>query len=293
MTGNFIDTIRLGKSKLPNSKMKVQLIETDYGKLRVLDTKGNKPVIINVPDGPNIIEHHQTLIEKLSVNFRVICFEFPGLGFSFPTIEHDYSFERSAKILLQLMDILQVEKAALCFSCSNGFYAIKAAEIVPERFTYLFLTQTPSVHSMKEWTDLTIPKILTYPIIGQLINSFTEKKLARIWYKTALPKSTDKTEYENIAFNSLHNGGCFCLSSLVQGLTKQLNSSLKQTKVPSTQIWGKKDYSHRKTDSKSIFEHLPNCEIIEFDNCGHFPELESIENYVRLVNERLNNLKAR
>jgi pimeloyl-ACP methyl ester carboxylesterase len=291
MKGNFIDTIRLGKSKLPNNKLNMQLIETDYGRLRVLDTKGNKPVIISVPDGPNVIEHHQSLIEKLSVNFRVICFEFPGLGFSFPTMEHDYSFERSAKILLQLMEILRIDRAALCFSCSNGFYAIKATEIAPERFTYLFLTQTPSVHSMKDWTDLTIPKILTYPIIGQLINSFTEKKLARIWYKTALPKSTDKTEYERIAFNSLNKGGCFCLSSLVQGLIPESNSSLKQIRVPSTQIWGKKDYSHRKTDNKTILEHLPNCEIIEFDNCGHFSELESTDNYVKLVNERLNAFK--
>jgi pimeloyl-ACP methyl ester carboxylesterase len=291
MNGSFIDTVRLGRNRLPSSKMNAQLIQTDYGKLRVLDTKGKKPVIISVPDGPNVIEHHHNLIEKLSTDFRVICFEFPGLGFSFPSIGHDYSFERSAKILLQLMDLLKVEKTALCFSCSNGFYAIKAAEIAPERFTYLFLTQTPSIHSMKDWTDLTVPKILTYPIVGQLINSFTEKKLARIWYKTALPKSTDKTEYENIALNYLHSGGCFCLSSLVQGLKTQLNSSLKQTKVPSIQIWGKKDYSHRKTDNKSIFEHLPNCEIVEFDNCGHFSDLESTDNYVRLVSERLSDLK--
>jgi len=189
------------------------------------------------------------------------------------------------------MDILKVEKAALCFSCSNGFYAIKAGEMAPERFTHFFLAQTPSVHSMKEWVDLTIPKILTYPIVGQLINSFYERKLAKSWYKTALPKSTDKTIYQNTALSALNKGGCFCLSGLVQGLVPELNSPLKQTKVPSTLIWGKKDYSHRKTDNKSILEHLPNCEIIEFDTCGHFPELESTENYARLVNERLNSLK--
>jgi hypothetical protein len=43
MTGNFIDTIRLGNSKLPYDKINQQLIETDYGKIRVLDRK-------NVPD---------------------------------------------------------------------------------------------------------------------------------------------------------------------------------------------------------------------------------------------------
>lgn len=42
MTGNFIDTFRLGKSKLPDNKADVQLIETDYSRLRVLETKGDR-----------------------------------------------------------------------------------------------------------------------------------------------------------------------------------------------------------------------------------------------------------
>lgn len=287
MIGNFIDAIRFGIRKVPKLHSNSKFIETDFGKLRVLDTQGSNPCIISVPDGPNVIEHHLELIEKLSFNYRVICFEFPGLGFSYPNFAYNYSFERAAKIVLQLMDILKVPKAALCFSCSNGFYAIKAAEMAPDRFTHLFLSQTPSTQSLNSWTHFNIPKILTYPIIGQLINSFTEKKLAKIWYKTALPKSTDKAPYENISFNALNKGGCFCLSGLVQGMTSDLNSSLGQIKVPSTQIWGIKDYSHRKTDSKSILNHLPNCELIEFENCGHFPELEATDKYIQLINERL------
>ena len=185
------------------------------------------------------------------------------------------------------MEVLKVDKAALSFSCSNGFYAIKAAQIAPEKFTHLFLAQTPSLHAMKNWTDTTIPKILTYPIIGQLTNALIEKRLAKTWYKAALPKDTNKTEYQNKALKSLQNGGCFCLSGLVQGLSFELNSTLRLLDVPSTQIWGRKDFSHRKTDNKTILEHLPNCEIIEFEKCGHFPELEATDDYIRLVNERL------
>lgn len=287
MLGSFIDTLRLGikaRKVLEDTK----LIQTEYGILRVLDTESKKPVIITIPDGPNVIEHHHYLIQKLSNNFRVICFELPGLGFSYPILKHDYSFERSANIILSIMNLLGVDKASLSFSCSNGFYAIKAAQIAPDRFTHLFLSQTPSLHAMKDWTKLNIPKVLTYPVVGQLLNALTEKKLAKIWYKTALPKSTNREGFEKIAINSLNNGGCFCLSSLVQGLSKELYANLVLTEVPCTQIWGKKDYSHRNTDNATILEHLPNCEIIEFENCGHFPELENTDNFVKLVNERVN-----
>ena len=286
MIGNFIDAFRL-RFRSESSREKFKLVDTDYGRLRVLDTLGQKPVIINAPDGPNVIEHHESLVAKLSKNFRVICFEMPGSGFSYPNLTHNYSLEKSAKAILNLMDVLKVDRAALSFSCSNGFYAINAARISPGRFMHLFLAQTPSLRSMQKWIDNTISKILTYPIIGQLANALVEKKLATAWYKAALPKDTDKTDFQKKALNALKSGGCFCLSSLVQGLGRDLNATLNQAHVPSTQIWGKKDFSHRRTEGKSILEHLPNCEIIEFENCGHFPELENSDDYVRLVNERL------
>jgi len=75
------------------------------------------------------------------------------------------------------------------------------------------------------------------------------------------------------------------------GAGRELNSSLEQINVPSTQIWGKKDYSHRRTDARSILKHLPNCELIEFEHCGHFPELEAADKYVQILNERLHILE--
>ena len=77
------------------------------------------------------------------------------------------------------------------------------------------------------------------------------------------------------------------MSSLVQGLDKEKNTKIKVVDTPSTLIWGGKDYTHRKTISESIKEHLPNCEIIEFSESGHFPELEETDRYVNLVTERM------
>lgn len=287
MTGNFIDNIRFKFKATPTSwGSNSKLLQTDFGAIRVLDSGGNKPVILNVPDGPNVIEHHLELIQKLSANFRVICFEFPGLGFSYPNIRFDYSFLKASGLVINVMDVLKVQRAALLFSCSNGFYAIKAAELYPERISQLFLAQTPSMHAMNDWTKTAIPKVLNYPVIGQLASSFSEKKFAKLWYKYALPKGTDVSEYRSTALQSLKNGGCFCLSGLVQGLKKELNSSLELLDTPSTLIWGTKDFTHQKTDYKSILKHIPKCETIEFENCGHFPELENSSKLTQLINER-------
>ncbi len=288
MIGSFIDTYRFRHRKVVRIQNEnINFIKTDFGTVRVLDTSGNKRVILNVPDGPNVIEHHKSLISRLSENYRVVCFELPGIGFSYPNSKFNYKLNNASKLIINLMDILSIDKATLAFSCSNGFYAIKTAELFPNRINRLFLSQTPSLHAMQLWTKNAIPKTLKYPIIGQLVNIFSEKKFAKVWYKYALPKETDISKYQKTALEALDSGGCFCLSSLVQGLSEEINSVLKVKEIPSTLIWGSKDFTHRITDNTSIIEHLPNCEIIEFENCGHFPELEDTDRYVALIHQRL------
>jgi pimeloyl-ACP methyl ester carboxylesterase len=288
MTGQIIDTLRYWRRSPPPFADGFFYLDTDFGKVRVFDTKGNLPVIINVPDGPNVIEHQIPLIRDLSKNYRVICFEYPGLGFSYPNQKYDYTFKNGANVLMQVMDSLQVGKVALLFSCSNGYYAIQAGIERAERFNHIFLSQTPSIDSIIKWTAKSIPDVLKIPFVGQLANALFAKKLADIWYTYSLPKNhSSRHEYAQTAKASLAEGGCFCLSSLVQGLSKDRKSELNLVGVPTTLVWGSRDFTHRKTDKSSIQKHVRNCEIIEFEQCGHFPELENRTDYVKLIKEKM------
>jgi pimeloyl-ACP methyl ester carboxylesterase len=289
MTGQFIDSLRYSWKSPPEFGEGFFYLDTDFGNIRVFDTKGNLPIIVNVPDGPNVIEHQFPLINDLAKEFRVICFEYPGLGFSFPNNQYDYSFADGSNLLLQLMDSLNLGKVSLLFSCSNGYYAIQAAIENHERFNHIFLSQTPSIDSIIKWTKTSIPNMLKIPVIGQLANAVYARKLADIWYKYSLPKNHEsRSEFAETAKASIAKGGCFCLSSLVQGLNKDRGSGLNLRGVPTTLVWGSKDFTHRKTDKESLKKHIENCEVIEFENCGHFPELENRKGYVKLIKERLN-----
>jgi pimeloyl-ACP methyl ester carboxylesterase len=289
MTGEIIDTLTYTWKTPPKFGNGFFYLDTDFGKIRVYDTKGNLPVIINVPDGPNVIEHQIPLLNELSQDYRVICFEYPGLGFSFPNTKYDYSFLNGSNLLLQVMDSLKLGKASLLFSCSNGYYAIQAGIENSERFNHIFLSQTPSIDSILKWTEKSIPGLLKVPFIGQLTNFLYAKKLIDIWYQYSLPKNDpSRLEYVQTAKASIAKGGCFCLSSLVQGLNKVRKSELNLMGVPTTLVWGSMDFTHRKTDKDSIKQHIRHCEIVEFKHCGHFPELENRKDYVKLIKERTN-----
>lgn len=288
--GYILDGVRYG-FRQPSSKIiaawsdDTRLIDTDEGKIRVKDTGGNKPTLVMVPDGPCVIEHFESLIKMLSPHFRVVCFELPGLGFSYPNMRFDFGLEKNTKVVIAVLDTLNIDRAILSFSCVNGYVAIAVAKNYPERVSRLVLAQTPSVYVMKnQWVDRNIPKPLQIPYVGQLVNAAMSTKLSAKWFDIALPKhSPHKESFVNQASTALHSGGCFCLASIVQGMNNVADKDLNGIEVPTTMVWGNKDWSHKNTQFESIREHLPHCDLHEFDGCGHFPYLEQPRTFSALL----------
>jgi len=243
--------------------------------------------VVLVPDGPNVIEHYDVLIGLLSRRLRVVCFDLPGFGYSFPQSSYGHSLDQGARAVLGVLDSLGIEKAALAFSCANGFYALRAASLAPERITSLVLSQTPSLAAMHAWTRRVIPWPLRIPVVGQIAAWLFRRKAARQWYGIALPRTTAPQPFQDKALDALSRGACFCLAGVVQGLGRESVTSLRGVATPCTMIWGAKDHSHKHTDPTSLRELVPTSEIVTFENCGHFPDVESPERFAALLIEKV------
>lgn len=264
-----------------------QKVLTSLGTLRVTDTAGPGPVVVFVPDGPNVIEHYDGLIRRLSSSCRVVCFDMPGFGFSLPAASYTHSLDQGARTVLDVLNHLNIPRATLAFSCANGFYALRTAHLAPDRISSLVLSQTPSLKAMHAWTARVVPAPLKIPVLGQLLGWLMRKRAAASWYRLALPRGTDTSEFQGIGLNALRCGACFSLAGVVQGLLKEPPSALNVVDVPCTVIWGVKDRSHRATDPRSVLEIVPHAEVVEFDGCGHFPDLENSARYAEILQERI------
>ncbi len=263
----------------------MNILETGSGKIRVQDTGGKKPALIMVPDGPCVIEHYEQLITELSDHFRVVCFDMPGFGFSFPESGYDFSLDKSAEVVISVLDALKIERAILSFSCVNSFVAMAVAAKYPERVSRLVLAQTPSLNSMRtQWIDRNIPKPLRIPFVGQVSNAAMSKTLSSKWHGIALPRnSSHKESFISHSLVALQTGGCFCLASTVQGMACASENALNGIEVPTMMIWGNKDWSHKNTNFETMRDHIPECEFHEFDGCGHFPNLENPKAFSELL----------
>ncbi|MEK7486608.1 MAG: alpha/beta hydrolase [Planctomycetota bacterium] len=264
----------------------VSFRETQQGSQRIWDTGGALPVLLMIPDGPCVIEHYRELIEELRPRFRVVCFEIPGFGYSTPNRNFSLQVPIISDLVIELMNFLEIPRAALAFTCSNGFYALRTANQYPDRITHVILAQTPSFFSMRRWTERIIPKPLRIPILGQTLMGLQCRKAALQWYKTALPRQSLHLEpFSKMATQALENGAHFCLASLVQNLAQTDTSSLVVTNTPVLAIYGDSDFSHLYTDFTSILEHAPSAKLVKFEKCGHLPDIEKPQKYTKQITD--------
>jgi len=218
MQGTYLDSIiaatrgrKRQEKNLRSENMK--LLSTQAGVLRVLDTSGHRYPLLIVPDGPCVIEHYAALIDLLSPDFRVVCFDLPGFGFSYPALSYDFSVAQTAEVIIEVMDLLHISYASLSFTCANGFFALRLAKSYPNRISHLVLGQTPSFEFMRQWNERMIPKILHIPYLGQAIVAGFARKFSSGWYDIALPHNSEhKPQFVEYADQALRSGGCFCLA---------------------------------------------------------------------------------
>lgn len=286
MNGAIVDSLitSLGRQRARKRGARasqIRFVHTSAGQLRVADSGGTKPVLLTTPDGPCVIEHYRELIERLSTSFRVICFDMPGIGFSFPSARYRFGIGESADAIIELLDALSVSGAALAFTCVNGFFAMNLAKRYPQRVSHLVLAQTPSVDSMRKWTDRNIPKPLRIPYVGQVVGAAKAEELATRWFDLSLPKKSEhKSGFVEHARNAVQSGGCFCLASLVQGMLQSSEDDVRGVTCPAMMIYGDSDFSHNFTDFQSITDSIPHAHVVTFKGCGHFPNLERCSEYV-------------
>lgn len=287
MFGSAIDSLLTRISARSTGRASAMLptrrIATPVGAVRVFDSAGAGPCVVIVPDGPNVIEHYAALIGLLTPHVRVVCFDMPGFGYSWPSAGYRHSLDEGANTVLGVLAQLGIARATLAFSCANGFYALRAAHLAPERIASLVLSQTPSLSAMHAWTERIVPRPLGIPVLGQLAGWALRRKAAGGWYKMALPKATDRRPWQHTALKALDDGACFCLAGVVQGLKRERVDALLAVSTPCTLIWGDKDYSHQPTDPRSLLTCAPGAEIVHFEDCGHFPDVEQPARYADIL----------
>lgn len=283
MNGYWIDTKnaskKIKKFKALSDKFDKHTHFLDCGNATLRYKKignGKNTIIIN-PDPPNIIEHYDELCTLLENHFQIIIVELPGFGFSV-TSKKKFSFtlDEATQTVISFLEKLEIKQAIFSFPCVAGFIPYKIEELKPDLVKNIIAVQTPSWEEEIKWANRIDSKnIIKRPIIGQLLLKLKKHKIAKTWYKFALPKDAHDPKYYKTCCHALDNGGQYALASGLQGFFKDSKFQQKQ-KINKNALafWGQKDRTHKRTEKESTKNYFEKIEIINFEDAGHFPDLE-------------------
>ena len=288
MDGSFVDRARFSLSRSGGSPAP-PYARLDLGQttLRVRDIGTGRRAFVTTPDPPNVLEHHDAALTSFARQGRAIGLELPGFGHSRPAPAFRFSVEENADVLLNALDALAVERAVLMFPCMTGLVALETARRAPERVEAVVLMQTPSFQDALAWTDrVDFRGLIGTPIVGQLLVRGLRRPLARSWYRAALPKGADTTDYLDGALEAYARGADYSLASALQAIR---NGAPPVTPVepPVLCVWGGADRTHRPSDPEGALALANRGRSVVFPDAGHFPDLEQPASFERHVLEFL------
>ena len=243
-------------------------------------------------DAPAVIEHYDVLIKWLEKDFRVVVFETPGCGFSFPRSQFRFDFLEVNDLVAELLRRLALGPYFLAFPCVSAYGAIDLAARFPSLVAGVVIVQAPSWSEQVKWKHgRDRQNILSRPVFGQLALQLLKRKRAPLWLDVAIGRREMVAEFVETTDAAFSQGACFCLASAFQRYLTDAEPPLTPVAQPTLIIWGESDRSHRNTDKSSTRQYCSAAVEVRFEHAGHFPELEEPQLFAQTVRDWVNSLK--
>jgi pimeloyl-ACP methyl ester carboxylesterase len=283
MNASWLECCFLRRGRVRNPGPIDNFIELKGAQVRYRLTGRGAPLVL-VPDPPNTIEHYDGLVADLGRDHRVLCFDPPGFGFSFPRWGFRFTLSEQAEMLISLLEALDMHGCTLAIACLGAFAGMLAASRRPDLIDKLLLLQVASYEEMRAWTyKEDVARIIQTPVLGQVAMRFAKKMVVQQWYASALPENADADHYRAPTLAVFQDGGCLGLASAFQAIQRGYFEPARPIRQQTVVVWGTADRTHGETHKASILQHVPRATFLEYAGCGHFPDLENPEAYTALV----------
>lgn len=298
-----IDILRLSRrlstmdrETITGSRPGIQLLELDDSYVRIRTAGVGPRTIVVACDPPNVVENYDAVIAALEADFRVVVFEQPGFGFSYPKAGFDFTRRDYARVLTQVLDRLGHGPYVLAFPCIAIFHALQVAFDRPELVDKLVLMQATSWTTQRKWVTQVIgtfssllsgitefsdigEKVTAMPFLGQGVWAVAEPSFARQTHKYAVYRSAQRPALFKALLDPLEDaferGACNCMASSYQNYFLDDESDIPVVKQETLVLWANKDWMHRNSDPQGLLRYTPQAHWEEIPYTGHHLDLEN------------------
>jgi len=273
----------------------IHLIDLPTTKVRVrVAGTGNRTVVFAC-DMPNVVENYDEVIRLLGNDYRIVCFEQPGFGFSYPKRGFTFTRQAYANALADVLRELAMGPYILAFPCVSIFYGLVVAQQHPDLIEQLVLMQATTWSQQRVWAAKVVGRFLLVtaalplfgtqvtatPYLGQAVWAAVEPSFARRTHPHVIYKAAERQElFQRLTlplYEAFDHGACNCMSSAFQHYFTDAEAAMPRVSQPTLILWATGDRSHKTSDSHGLTAYAPNAAWQEIPDTGHHLDLENPE----------------
>ena len=210
------------------------------------------------------LQPYRRLMQQLSVKYRVIAVDFPGMGGSEEPKE-PWDVDGFADFVLEFLQQFDIRRLSLVGHSYGGRVIIKLANRqLPFAIDKIVLVDSAGIKPAASKKKSTRQRIFK---LGKWFLSL--KPIAKL-FPTALEKLRVKFGSADYAAASPMMRQC-----LVKAVNEDLSQLLPGIKAPTLLVWGDKDTATPISDAKKMEAAIPNAGLAVIPGTGHFSFVEN------------------
>lgn len=263
--------------------------------------EGGRVLILMNGFGGNIYTWRKVM-EPLSHHGRVIAFDRIGTGLSAHPIAGDWEGESpyapsmQPAFLIGLMDKLGVEQAILVGNSQGGTVALTTALAYPERVSALVLAD-PAVYTSGGpptwlsplWRTPQMRRIGPWVARRFLGEANAEQLLALAWHDPS--RFTAQERGDTLKYFRVQNRDASLWEYTVANEPSSLAERVDELHLPVLVIAGDDDRIVPTAEHIRLSSEIPDAQLVIIRACGHVPQEEQPEEFLRAVIAFLDTLK--
>lgn len=239
---------------------------------------GDRIIILLHGIGGGAFTFRNNIDELARAGYRVIAIDLKGFGYSEKVAGLDYSHIEQARIVLDFMEKMEIEKAVIVGHSMGGRIALISYDLSPEKFKSIILIDSAG---LEESSPSSFSKLITKPLVDIIYyNLFIKEENFKDFLSSAFYNKSfvDNHVVELYLEPFKIKGSNLAYASIMKGsMPYDIEFVLKKINIPVLIIWGDNDtwidvgYAYKFNDL------IRGSELAIIKNAGHVPMEEQSE----------------
>lgn len=242
------------------------------------------PVLVLIHGSNASLHTWEPWVAELDDSYRLISMDLPGHGLTGRVPGDDYSRAGMAAFVVEVMDMLRVERFAVAGNSMGGGVAAQLALTQPERVSALILVDSAGIPVARDEDDVPLAfRIARMPVLSKIMSfilprSLVEEGVRKVFVDQS--KVTDEmiSRYFDL---SLHEGNRDATRIRFSGYASQdeeaFAARLGEITMPTLIMWGDKDGLIPVSAAHEFKARIPHADLVIYENVGHVPMEEVAE----------------